>query len=596
MNGTSDRLDATAQRAFVAEKLNGAITAVVMESRGIYAAPDIAAAKPFAAGLRKQLDNVDQLAAQLKRLSGNTDAQAVDAVLSDLAKFREFRVETARLGESVSPQAANVQGNNDANRANRRALQASVDRLTDQIRNELEPLRARIDGLQNQTWWRLVILTGVGLLIGGSIAIWIGTQTMSRPLRRASETLRRLASGELDVAVEAQRSKDEIGDLWQSTKQLLEELRQADRLRIEQRELAVRAESDKRAAMHSLADESTARVSGVVRTVAEAVSTLERNAATMSASADQTSRQSNRRRRGGGGSYKQRSDGSLRCGRTGCLRPRDRTRCPPPRRSRKRPPGKQPRRQTWRAGFPPARRGSDRWCSSSPTSLRRPTSCAERDHRGGPCRRCRKGVRGGGERSEVARRADLEGDRRNLGSGFRRAGATDEVVRAIEGISDTIRKIDDISSAIANAIDQQGAATGEIAQNVSQAAQGTQEVSSSITGVSAAAQATGRVSTDIVHAANRSLGAGKPPAQPGRHFRRTGPRGLAAPCLTLTERGECPKGLRALRRTTFFHSCVARAVPCGTASVQTGNGPGLVPAPPGNTGALECQPAGVTDG
>jgi len=80
-------------------------------------------------------------------------------------------------------------------------------------------------------------------------------------------------------------------------------------------------------------------------------------------------------------------------------------------------------------------------------------------------------------------------------------GATGEVVKAIEEISDTIRRIDEISAAIAASVEEQGMATGEIAQNVHQAAQGTREVSSNIAGVNAAANDTGRASGEIVQAA-----------------------------------------------------------------------------------------------
>ena len=79
--------------------------------------------------------------------------------------------------------------------------------------------------------------------------------------------------------------------------------------------------------------------------------------------------------------------------------------------------------------------------------------------------------------------------------------ATNEVVKAIETISGTIKQIDAVSSAISASVEEQGAATGEIAQNVFQAAHGTQEVSTNIVGVKNAANETGRVSNEIVHAA-----------------------------------------------------------------------------------------------
>ena len=80
--------------------------------------------------------------------------------------------------------------------------------------------------------------------------------------------------------------------------------------------------------------------------------------------------------------------------------------------------------------------------------------------------------------------------------------ATQDAVTAIQEIVSVISEIDDISSAIAAAVEEQGAATQEIARNVEQAATGTQEVSSNIVGVNQAANDTGAAATQIQSASS----------------------------------------------------------------------------------------------
>ncbi len=496
------QLDATAHRAFLTERVNGAVTAVVMESRGIYASATAAAAKPFADGLRKQLEVIDGLMVSLTQGMPSEDMGALRSVLADIAKFKEFRLETARIGLEEGPAAANIQGNNESNRANRRALQASLNKFTSEIRDDLIPLRENQAALQQRVRMILLTVTALGLAIGVSIALMIGTRMMSRPLRRASETLRSLASGKLDVQVEARRSNDEIGDLWQSTEQLLVELRQAEALRIEQGAQAGRAEAEKRATMQALADEFDSEVSGVVRTVADAVNLLERNAATMSSSADETSRQSV--------VVAAAAEQATSNVQTAASAAEELA-------ASVREIGTQVSNAAHIAGeaTDQAARTADvaRGLSASATRIGQVvsliTDIASQTNLlalNATIEAARAGDAGRGfavVASEVKSLAEQTSKATEEISSQIGAvqGATNEVVRAIEGISDTIKKIDEISSAIANSIDQQGAATGEIAQNVSQAAQGTQEVSSSIAGVSSAAAATGRVSSDIVHAA-----------------------------------------------------------------------------------------------
>ncbi len=499
---SSALLDATANRAFLTERLNGAVTAVVMESRGIYGAPDTAAAKPFADGLLKQLQLIDDLIVSLKERTPPDDIEDLTAVMKDLVKFKEFRVETARLGVTAGPSAANAQGNNEGNRANRRALQASLDKFTNEIRADLVPLREQQVAMQARTRFLLLGATILGLGIGVTIALLIGTRMMSRPLRRASETLRSLASGKLDVVVEPRRSNDEIGDLWQSTEQLLGELRQAEQMRGEQSAQAGRMASEKRAAMHALADQFDTEVSGVVRTVADAVALLERNAATMSTSADETSRQSV--------VVAAAAEQATSNVQTAASAAEELA-------ASVREIGTQVSTAAQIAGeaTDQAVRTADvaRGLSVSATRIGQVvsliTDIASQTNLlalNATIEAARAGEAGRGfavVASEVKSLAEQTSKATDEISSQIAAvqGATNEVVRAIESISDTIKRIDEISSAIAASIDQQGAATGEIAQNVSQAAQGTQEVSSSIAGVSSAAAATGRVSGDIVHAA-----------------------------------------------------------------------------------------------
>jgi methyl-accepting chemotaxis protein len=78
---------------------------------------------------------------------------------------------------------------------------------------------------------------------------------------------------------------------------------------------------------------------------------------------------------------------------------------------------------------------------------------------------------------------------------------TSRAVEAIRRIGDTIAKINEISTTIASAVEEQGAATQEIARNVQQAAAGTSEVSFNIAGVTQAASQTGAASAQVLSTA-----------------------------------------------------------------------------------------------
>lgn len=79
--------------------------------------------------------------------------------------------------------------------------------------------------------------------------------------------------------------------------------------------------------------------------------------------------------------------------------------------------------------------------------------------------------------------------------------ATEGAVHAINSIGGIINQMNEIASTIAAAVEEQGAATQEIARNVEQAAAGTGEVSSNIAGVTQAASETGSSAAQMLSAA-----------------------------------------------------------------------------------------------
>lgn len=206
-------LDNAAERAHLGERLNRYVTAVVMESRGIYASKTTEEATPFAEGIMRFLDRIDDLLAEWRPLVDAEGLADFDAVVVRAAEFRAFRTETARLGREVSPVRANEQGNNQDNRANRRAYQGEIDAVVERDQQTLEAIKTDIDTFQS----RMMILIGsvvvVGLCVGAGAAAYIGTAQLSRPIRELTGTMKTLADGHLDADIPFAGRRDEIGEM-----------------------------------------------------------------------------------------------------------------------------------------------------------------------------------------------------------------------------------------------------------------------------------------------------------------------------------------------------------------------------------------------
>ncbi|MFC6446263.1 HAMP domain-containing methyl-accepting chemotaxis protein [Shinella zoogloeoides] len=200
-------------RAFLGEHLNRQVTAVVMEARGIYASKDTDGATKFAEGIGKGLDGIDETLDKWRPLVPEEQRAAFDAVVARAAEFRTFRTETARLGTTVSIAAANEQGNNEGNRANRKAFQKEIDAVVEMDTQNLAAIKDDIAAFETLMLTLVLGTVGAGLVLGGGIAFYIATNELSRPIQNVTETMKRLAGGDLDTEVPYADRKDEIGEM-----------------------------------------------------------------------------------------------------------------------------------------------------------------------------------------------------------------------------------------------------------------------------------------------------------------------------------------------------------------------------------------------
>ncbi|MCC2653421.1 MAG: chemotaxis protein [Microvirga sp.] len=284
------RLAAT--RALYGERLNRLVTHVVMEARGIYASKTTADARKFGEGLTASLGEIDTLLKEWAPIVPDSHKALFDAVVADAAAFKTFRSETVRLGAEVSPEAANAQGNNEANRANRKAFQISIDALTKKGSEEIAAIDRYSAELYSERLTLLVSIALGGTILALLIGWLVGHRQIARPLKIVTEAIQKLASGDYNLP-KANAGNDEIGDIWKATQVFAGTMQEAEGLRRQQAESEKQAAEHRKLEMMNLAQGFEGSVGGLVQHLSVAAQQMEATARSMATTAQQTNLQSN---------------------------------------------------------------------------------------------------------------------------------------------------------------------------------------------------------------------------------------------------------------------------------------------------------------
>jgi len=353
-------------------------------------------------------------------------------------------------------------------------------------------------------WEEIVMLFATALLVCVGVFISAGMfvgHRAARPIRLITETMQRLAADDVSVEVPSLRQKDEIGDMcdtlhiWKQNKARSEERK----LRAQQAEQ--RAEEERRNSMLSMADDFEKNVMSVIEAVSSATTEMRASAEEMTRTAEDTSTRSS-----AVASASEEATSNIKT-------------------------------VAAAAGQLSSSVGeiSDQVSEAKTIATE---AVAEADSTNRKVQGLADAVQKIGDVVDLindiasqtnllALNATIEAARAGeAGKGFAVVAsevkslatqtakateeigtqisdiqnATDDAVKAIEGISDVIGQINEISTKVATAVEQQNSATKEIAENVQQAASGTQSVTGNIEQVNRAASETGETANHVLSA------------------------------------------------------------------------------------------------
>lgn len=288
-NQLAHTMEGASGRAVIGERVNSTVLAVVMDSRGIYMSSTAEDVEKYGVPLLKNLEKARALMQEWRALLPAERQSELDAATGKVEEFVKYRSELVRLAREASLPEARAYGDNDANRANRKALNDFIVALADQNNSEVAAARSSMEEYFKQQRLILIGLLAIGIPLALLLTFVIAVKLIVSPIRGMTSTMGGLAGGNLDLRVEGIDQSNEIGDMARAVEIFRSGLIEAKKLGEAEKE-EQRIKERRVARMDELIRAFDTGIEDVLLAINNSSVELEQTAATLSAMAEESSR------------------------------------------------------------------------------------------------------------------------------------------------------------------------------------------------------------------------------------------------------------------------------------------------------------------
>ncbi|ESQ86620.1 methyl-accepting chemotaxis protein [Asticcacaulis benevestitus] len=288
-NNMLQTADKAQDNAYNGEHLNRLVTGVVMDSRGVYMAKDVKEATKYSDAMDKQLDEMDSQLKSWKARMTPGELPEFAAVETKAKEFVTLRRELARLGREATAADAAALGNNESNRSNRKAFQATIDAMVKHIKSDLGASKAEMEDYKNTRVWQFLLIAATGIMTLIAASLWVAIKSISHPLNHVAESVMRISEGAYDTQVPDAKGKDEVSSLWRSIRTLRDRAAEGELLKAHQQEEEMRIADNMRDERNRIASEFEQSMGDLAKRFAVSSRTVAESARGLSHNADEAS-------------------------------------------------------------------------------------------------------------------------------------------------------------------------------------------------------------------------------------------------------------------------------------------------------------------